>query len=304
MKILIIGHSGQLAHELERSLACLGEVTTLGRKTTPPVDLMDLNGLEATLPVLAPDLIVNAAAYTQVDRAETETEAALRINAESLKVICEACLKLKSPLIHFSTDYVFDGTARSPYQEVDETRPQSVYGESKLKGEEIIRASGIPHFIFRTAWIYSLHGQNFLKTMLRLLSERDKLLIVDDQIGAPTWSRQIAEATALCIQHTRSVEGNAFETLSGTYHLTAAGSTSWCGFARKIRSLGIERGYLKPEAASIQPIPTSDYPTPAKRPAYSVLDNQRTLKTFGIRMPHWESGLSLCLEPRAAETPS
>ena len=298
MKILIIGHSGQLAHELERSLACLGEVTTLGRNTDPVLDLQVPDRLEQTLLDLGPDLIVNAAAYTQVDRAETEREAAFQINAECLEAITQSCRRMGSPLIHFSTDYVFDGRSDRPYLETDETGPTSVYGESKLKGEEIIRASGIPHLIFRTAWIYGLHGQNFLKTMLRLLSERERLSIVDDQIGAPTWSREIAEATALCLQFTRSGGAPAFQGLSGTYHLSAAGRTSWCGFAERIRSLGIERGYLNPNAACIDPIPTSDYPTPAQRPAYSVLDNQRLVRTFGIQIPHWSLGLSLCLEPR------
>lgn len=304
MKILLIGQTGQLAHELQRSLACLGDLISLGRNTHPSLDLGNPDHAEATILDLRPKLIVNAAAYTQVDQAESDPTGAFKINSECLYHITRAARKIQSPLIHYSSDYVFEGSAGKPYLETDSTGPKGIYGESKLQGEAVIRGSGIPHLIFRTSWVYGLHGHNFLNTMLRLMAERDQLKVVNDQIGAPTWSRQIAEATALCMAHCLAQGDLGFETLTGTYHLSAAGKTSWCGFAEKIREYGLSRGYLDEGAARIQPIPTEQYPTPAQRPHYSVLDNERILRTFGIQIPHWEAGLSLCLEAKAAQSPT
>lgn len=300
MRILLVGQSGQVAHELERTLACLGEVITRSRNSHPPLDLLNPASIAPVVREVRPDLIVNAAAYTQVDRAETESEAAFKINAESVEALALACQKDQIPLIHYSTDYVFDGQSKSPYRESDPTGPDGVYAASKLRGEEAIRSAGIPHLILRTAWVYGLHGQNFLKTMLRLMAERQSLSIVHDQIGAPTWSRMIAEATGLMIAQSIHEGKIDLAARSGTYHLTCAGTTSWFGFAEKIRALGIERGLLDASAASLRAITTAEYPTPAQRPAYSVLDNQHLVNVFGIRLPAWDEALSLCLEAKAS----
>jgi len=296
MKILLIGHEGQVAWELRRTLACLGRVTTLGRTTQPSLDLTQPDEIRATLRALQPQLIVNAAAYTAVDKAEQESEASHAINAEAVAVLAEEAKLQGAGLIHYSTDYVFPGNARQPYREEDAVGPLGVYGQSKLAGEEAIRQAGIPHYlILRTAWVYGRRGQNFLLTMLRLMRERDTLGIVDDQLGAPTWSRLIAEATALMV--TQCIHNGGFvpEDKTGTYHLTCGGQTSWFGFAEHIRTLAITEGLLYETAAQLNPLPTSAYPTPAQRPAYSVLSNDKLDQSFGIRLPDWKEALSLCL---------
>lgn len=300
MRILLIGQNGQVAHELERTLSCLGEVLTRSRNSEPVLDLLDPGSIHSAIGDVAPDLIINAAAYTQVDRAETEPDAAFTVNAESVGLIAETARKHRVPLIHYSTDYVFSGSASRPYQEDDPIGPVGVYARSKCQGEALIRDAGIPHWILRTSWVYGLHGQNFLGTMLRLMAERETLGIVDDQIGSPTWSRMIAEATALMISRSMQDGRLHLEPSSGTYHLTAAGQTSWFGFAETIRALGIQEGYLTETAATLRPISTAEYPTPAKRPAYSVLDNQRLKQAFDIQIPDWKKGLSLCLQKSAA----
>ena len=296
MKILLIGQEGQVAWELLRTLACLGEVVAVGRNTLPPLDLNHPDEIRATLRAIQPDLIVNAAAYTAVDKAEQDRLAAYTINAEAVAVLADEAKSRGVGLVHYSTDYVFPGNATHPCQEEDTLGPLGVYGQSKLAGEEAIRDTGIPHLILRTAWVYGRRGQNFLLTMLRLMRERDSLGIVDDQRGAPTWSRLIAEATALmlsqCIHQGRFEPGNR----SGTYHLTCAGETSWFGFADQIRELGLARGLLDDTAAILNPLPTSAYPTPAQRPAYSVLSNDKLANEFGIRLPDWQQALKLCLE--------
>jgi dTDP-4-dehydrorhamnose reductase len=295
MKILLIGHEGQVAWELRRTLACLGNVTALGRATQPSLDLTQPDDIRATLRALQPKLIVNAAAYTAVDKAEEDREAAYCINAIAVAILAEEAKLLGAVLIHYSTDYVFPGNAQQPYGEEDAVGPLSVYGQSKLAGEEAIRQSGIHHLILRTAWVYGGRGQNFLLTMLRLMRERDTLAIVNDQLGAPTWSRLIAEATALvvtqCIRDGYFLLGDK----SGTYHLTCGGETSWLGFAEQIRTLGIAEGLLDETAAKLNPIPTSAYPTPAQRPAYSVLSNDKLAREFGIKVPDWAEALPLCL---------
>jgi dTDP-4-dehydrorhamnose reductase len=300
MRILLVGQSGQVAHELERTLACLGEVTSRSRCTQPQLDLLNPESIGPAVREARPDLIVNAAAYTQVDRAETDVEAAYTINTHAVEALAFACREQNIPLIHYSTDYVFDGKAQTPYRESDPTGPDGVYASSKLQGEEAIRNAGIAHLIFRTAWVYGLHGQNFLKTMLRLMAERESLGIVNDQFGAPTWSRLIAEATALVIAQSMRNGSMDLGERSGTYHLTCAGTTTWFGFAEKIRAWGIEGGHLSASAASLRAITTEDYPTPARRPAYSVLDNQRLMAAFGLKLPAWEEGLALCLEAKTS----
>lgn len=295
MKILLIGHEGQVAWELRRTLACLGNVTALGRTTQPSLDLTQPDDIRDTLRALQPKLIVNAAAYTAVDKAEQDREAAYCINAVAVAILAEEAKLLGAVLIHYSTDYVFPGNAKHPYGEEDAVGPLAVYGQSKLAGEEAIRQAGIHHLILRTAWVYGGRGQNFLLTMLRLMRERDTLGIVNDQLGAPTWSRLIAEATALmvtqCIRDGYFLLGDK----SGTYHLTCGGETSWLGFAEQIRTLGIAEGLLDETAAKLNPIPTSAYPTPAQRPAYSVLSNDKLAREFGITVPDWDEALPLCL---------
>lgn len=295
MRILLIGREGQVGWELRRTLACLGEVVALDRHTEPRVDLAEPAGLEAVVRELAPALIVNAAAHTAVDRAEEEPELALRVNGEAPGVLAEAARAVGAGLIHYSTDYVYDGSATTPYREDAPTAPLGSYGRSKLAGERAIAEVGAPHLILRTAWVYGSRGKNFLLTMLRLLGEREVLRVVDDQIGAPTWSRLIAEATALLALACR--HDGRFEPAerSGIYHLSCGGATTWHGFAAAIRQWGLATGLLGESAARLEPIATSDYPTPARRPAYSVLDNHRLEATFGLRLPHWQTALELCI---------
>jgi dTDP-4-dehydrorhamnose reductase len=239
--------------------------------------------------------MVNAAAYTAVDRAEMEHDQAFRINGHSLEILAEEARTLHAGIVHFSTDYVFSGDKGTPYLEGDPVAPLGVYGASKQLGEQLLQDSGIPQLIFRTSWVYGLRGQNFLLTMLRLMQERESLGIVNDQIGAPTWSRMIAEATALAIA--QCTKGEVFnpEEQSGVYHLTAGGETSWFGFAERIQSLAKAQGLMKGPIATLRPIPSSDYPTPAKRPLYSVLSNQKISTAFQIELPHWTRSLDQCL---------
>jgi dTDP-4-dehydrorhamnose reductase len=301
MKILVVGRQGQIAWELRRTLACLGEVIALDRSTSPlSVDLSNPDSICAATEAVRPNLIVNAAAYTAVDKAEQEEELAFRINAAAPGILAEQALKLGAGLIHYSTDYVFQGDGQAPYRETDATGPQGVYGRSKLAGEQAIAEVGAAHYILRTAWVYGVRGHNFLLTMLRLMRERELVRVVDDQFGAPTWSRLIAEATALMINC--STEGGLFQAKerSGIYHLTCAGRTSWYEFARAIRESAVAARLLTEDCARIEPIPTAGYPTPAKRPAYSVLSNQRLSDRFGLNMPDWTDALELCLADYAA----
>jgi len=296
MKILLIGRQGQVAYELRRTLACLGEVVALDRQTSIRADLADLQSLRDAVNQIQPELIVNAGAYTAVDKAEQDTELAFRVNGEAPGVLAEAARAVDAGLIHYSTDYVFPGDADTAYVETDVVGPLSVYGKSKLAGEEAIRQVGVPHLILRTAWVYGRRGQNFLLTMLRLMRERESLRVVADQYGAPTWSRMIAEATALLVART-TYEGR-FEPAEsgGTYHLSCGGRTTWHGFAVKIRELGLAQGLLPETCAKLEAIPTSGYPTPAHRPAFSVLSNDKLLDEFELALPDWEDGLALCLE--------
>lgn len=296
MNIFLIGAEGQVAFELRRTLACLGEVHARDFQSEPRLDLTDFDAVRAAVREIKPGLIVNAAAYTAVDKAEQETELAFRINGEVLGVLAEEALAIGAGLIHYSTDYVFPGNGSAPYREDDPVGPLSVYGQSKLAGEEAIRQTGVPHLILRTAWVYGRRGHNFLLTMLRLLGEREVLRVVDDQRGAPTWSRLIAEATALLAA--RCTRGGRFdpEEKSGTYHLTNGGETTWYGFTAAIRAEALARGLLPEPLARLEPIPTEAYPTPARRPAYSVLCNEKLAREFGLALPDWEQALRLCLE--------
>ncbi len=305
MKILLLGREGQVAWELRRTLAPLGELIAVDRRTPGiTTDLTDMDSVRRAIRTVSPDLVVNAAAYTAVDRAEHEAELAWRINAEAPGVIATEVKRLGSGLIHYSTDYVFGGgSASQPFPEDHSKQPQSVYGQSKLAGEEAIRELDVPHLILRTAWVYGQRGHNFLLTMLRLLRERERISVVDDQRGSPTWARLIAEATTALIAQCR--HGSAFRPgeSSGIYHLTCSGETTWCGFARQIRSEALKRGLVGERCAEIDAIPTSGYPTPAKRPAYSVLATEKLARQYGLRLPNWEAALTLCLEEFCAPPP-
>lgn len=296
MKILLLGANGQVGWELQRSLAPLGLLKACDRQSA---NLEDFDQLQTTLREFSPDIIVNAAAYTAVDQAESETEKAHRINAEAVSLIADQAKRLNAWLIHYSTDYVFDGLKSGAYKETDPPNPQSIYGVSKLQGEKAILESGCRYLIFRTSWVYARRGSNFAKTMLRLAKERDQLSVVADQIGAPTSAELIADITSLCLYGL--AHDNAFNSLefteskfalhaSGIYHLTPDGSTSWHGFARYLvseaQTLGME---LKTTPENIQAISTAEYPTPAKRPANSRLNTQKLSDTFGLYLPPWQT---------------
>jgi dTDP-4-dehydrorhamnose reductase len=284
LRILLLGRHGQVGWELERSLAPLGEVKAYDRAG---LDLADAPRLAAAVRALQPEAIVNAAAYTAVDKAESEREAAFAVNAMGPRVLAEEARRIGALLVHYSTDYVFDGEKRTPYVEDDATHPLGVYGASKLAGEEAIRKAGCRHLILRTSWVYGPRGKNFMLTMLRLAKERPELRVVDDQIGAPTSSIEIARATARVLAHAaRSPE------LSGLFHLAAQGQTSWYGFAQAILA---RAGIATPIAA----IPTEDYPTPARRPRNSRLDCSRLRETFGVTLAPWQDGLAEAIAEHA-----
>ncbi len=289
MKILLLGAAGQVGTELRRTLVALGDLVLATRNGKLPFgaacEAADLDAPESLRSLILrtmPDVVVNAAAYTAVDRAESESEAAFRANAEAPAHLADACKACDALFVHYSTDYVFDGTGTRPYREDDPTAPVGVYGASKLAGEEAVRSSGARHLILRTAWVYAAHGSNFLLTMLRLARERDRLKVVADQQGSPTSAGLIADTTA------RILERGVAQ--SGIRHLTASGQTSWHGFAEAIFAAAIARGVLE-RAPVVDPIGTSDYPTPARRPAYSVLDNRRLQTEYAIELPDWRDGL-------------
>ena len=284
MKILISGHTGQVARELQLALS-KHELVSLGRQA---FDLSRPDSLPETILRERPALVINAAAYTAVDQAEQERELAFAINAEAPGVMADACFELDIPLIHYSTDYVFDGSKATPYREADTPCPLSVYGASKAAGEQALRISGCDHLILRTSWVYSQHGRNFLLTMQRLLQEREELSVVDDQIGAPTWAGSIASATAELIDKWQQGRHHW-----GTYHLTCQGETSWFGFASAIAEHLRAAG--RP-CARLRPIPSSEYPTPAQRPLNSRLDGERLEQTWQIRLPDWRAALDTCLQ--------
>jgi dTDP-4-dehydrorhamnose reductase len=293
-EILIIGKQGQVAWELQVTLATLGDVTVLGSQE---LDLANPDRIRELVRQIKPDIIVNAAAYTAVDKAESEPDLCMSINATAPGILAELAREFQALLVHYSTDYVFDGTKTSPYLETDPTNPLGVYGASKLAGERAIIQVGCPHLILRTTWVYGNRGKNFLLTILRLAADRAELKIIVDQMGAPTWSRSIATATAQilaqCHRDSRSERLRQRDRISGVYNLSAAGKTSWHGFASEIvtqyRSQYPDRQLV---VENIIPIPTSEYPTPAQRPANSILDNRKISNDFGVQMPDWQMSLS------------
>ena len=286
MRVLVCGHNGQVAQALGHSLEGLGEVLLRGRDQ---LDMADPEQLRQPLRDLAPDLIINAAAHTAVDQAESEPALAFAINAQAPRVLAEEAERLGVPLIHYSTDYVFDGRKAAPYSEDDAPNPLGMYGNSKLAGELAITEVGGQHLILRTSWVYSQSGRNFLLTMWRLLQERPQLKVVSDQIGAPTWAGTIAASTAALVQRWQGGQAGQW----GTYHLTAQGETSWYGFAQAIGEQLKARGL---PCAELLPIPSSEYPTPAQRPLNSRLDCTRLARNWQVSQPHWQQALIDCLK--------
>jgi dTDP-4-dehydrorhamnose reductase len=293
-KILVFGRIGQLGWELRHKLVCLGQLIQVDY---PEIDFCNHDSIRGAVRAAEPAVIVNAAAYTAVDKAESEPEMAMAINGTAPGVLAEEAKRLGSILVHYSTDYVFDGTKEGAYAETDAPNPLSVYGRTKLAGDRAIEAAGGEYMILRTSWVYGARGSNFLLTMLRLARERAELRIVDDQFGAPTTSECIAQATAHILAQVLAPGSGGLRGRSGVYNLTSTGETSWLGFARALLTASAERcGFTVP---NLIPIATSDYPTAAKRPANSRLRCRRVEETFGVIMPDWERALGLVLETLA-----
>lgn len=286
--ILVTGANGQVGSELVPLLGSLGSVVATGRDA---LDICDAQAVAAVFRDLRPSIVVNAAAYTAVDRAESERERAFAVNALGAGVLAEAAKRAGALLVHYSTDYVFDGRSRVPYAEDAATSPLSAYGASKLEGERRIAASGVQALVFRTSWVYGLRGANFLSTIRRLAAERDELSIVDDQIGVPNWSRALARATRQVL----ALGSEALAGRTGLYHLSCGGQTTWYGFAK---------AFLRDAPAlRVLPIATADYPTPARRPPYGVLDTTKFRHAFGFSLPDWRAALDECLESPAEPAP-
>jgi dTDP-4-dehydrorhamnose reductase len=286
MKILLFGKNGQVGWELQRSLAPLGELVVLGADSQEMCgDFTDHDGLIRTIRAVAPDVIVNAAAYTAVDKAESEPELARTINALAPAVLAQEAKRGNAWLVHYSTDYVFDGGGDQHWRETDTPAPLSVYGKTKLEGEQLIQQSACHHLIFRTSWVYGTRGSNFAKTMLRLAQERDSLAVVNDQIGAPTGADLLADVTAHAIRAARPE-------LSGLYHLTAGGETSWHGYASFVIDFARHAGMLlKVAPDAVRPVLSSAFPLPARRPLNSLLDTAKLQSTFGLTLPVWQNGV-------------
>jgi dTDP-4-dehydrorhamnose reductase len=293
LKILLLGKNGQVGWELQRSLHPLGELIALGRDSADYCgDLTNSDGLADAIESLRPNVIVNAAAYTAVDKAESEPDLACQINALASGVLAKAAQRIGALLVHYSTDYVFDGSGSKPWQENDQPAPISVYGQTKLEGEQLIAEHCERYLIFRTSWVYAARGGNFAKTMLRLAKERDELNVIADQIGAPTGADLIADVSAHAIRH---VLGNPHS--AGLYHLAAAGETSWHEYARFVIEHASAAGLqLKVKQNRINPIATSDYPTPAKRPHNSRLGTGKLQSSFGLYLPQWQAGVARMLD--------
>jgi dTDP-4-dehydrorhamnose reductase len=294
MKILLFGCGGQVGWELRRSLAPLGELVALDFAGAPGLcgDFSDPEGVARTVRTLRPDAIVNAGAYTAVDQAEGDAERALRINAETPGVIAQAAAELGAWLVHYSTDYVFDGSGTRPWREDDATGPLNVYGRTKLEGERRIAAANPRHLVLRTSWVYAARGGNFAKTMLRLARERDRLTVIADQVGAPTGADLLADVTAHALRSVLAGQGDA-----GTWHVAAAGETSWHGYARFVVAQAQQAGeLLKCGPEQVDPVPSSAFPTAARRPHNSRLDTNRFRTAFGLALPAWEQGVARMLQ--------
>jgi dTDP-4-dehydrorhamnose reductase len=305
--ILLTGKNGQVGAELLRLLPQLGEVVALGHDQ---LDLSDPSDIRRTIRGFRPQLIINAAAYTAVDQAETDETTARAVNGEAPRLMAEEAAKIGGVLVHYSTDYVFDGTKKTPYDEMDSENPVNVYGKTKFAGEQAIRSSGSPYLIFRTAWVYATRGRNFLLTILRLATEREELRIVSDQVGAPTCASDIAAATTKVLTNLceRNDRGFVFSEVTGTYHMSAAGQTTWYDFAKTIienagatsHSLEWLRVATKERpliARRLIPISTEEFGSSASRPAYSILSNSRLNQTFGVALPDWHNQLQRCFVP-------
>lgn len=319
-RILLLGKNGQVGWELQRALAPLGEVVALDFEGNGNLcgDLTNLDGVAQTVRQVAPDIIVNAAAYTAVDKAEAEPDMARCINAEAPAMLAREAAALGAWLVHYSTDYVFDGSGSQPWKETDTTAPLSVYGATKRDGDQAILDSGANAMVFRTSWVYAARGGNFIRTMLRLAADRDQLQVIDDQIGAPTSAELLADVTALALHQalqscaadasgaganlrqdarSGSAESRTPSPYSGLYNLVAAGETSWCGYARFVLQHARQKGIaLKAGADQVNAIPTSNYPTPARRPLNSRLDTSKLRDTFGLHLPHWQAGVARMLD--------
>jgi dTDP-4-dehydrorhamnose reductase len=310
-RILLVGKNGQVGYDLHQLLPAFADVVAVDRRE---LDLSAPEAIRRTVREIRPQLIINAAAYTAVDQAEKDESSAHAINALAPAVLAEEAKEIGAALIHYSTDYVFDGLKSTPYGESEPTNPLNVYGRTKLAGEQAIRGSGVPHLIFRTAWVYSTRRKNFLLTILGLATRREELRIVKDQIGAPTWSREIAAATSRIVSQLCTSGGavtqDKLASLSGTYHMTAGGATNWSAFAAAIleHAAATVGGEKEPPwlaaalngasllARRVVPIMTAEYPTPARRPPYSVLSNARLAQVFGVRLPDWNTQLREAFE--------
>ncbi len=294
MKILLLGKTGQLGWELQRALAPLGELVALGFRTPGEMtaDFSQPEHLAAIVRAVAPDIIVNAAAHTAVDKAESESELARRINASAPGVLAREAAARQAWLVHYSTDYVFNGQGHVPWREDDAAQPLSVYGQTKLEGENLIRASGCRHLIVRTSWVYGARGGNFAKTMLRLAQERDQLRVINDQVGAPTGADLLADLTAHMLRTaTQQPE------VQGTYHAVAAGQTTWHAYAQHVIEWARAQGQpIRVMADAVLPVPTSHYPTPAQRPLNSRLNTQKLSDTFQLTLPPWKRGVDRMLQ--------
>lgn len=303
MKILLLGKGGQVGWELQRSLSPLGELIALDQNSTDYCgDFANLSGLAQTVRTVRPDLIVNAAAHTAVDKAESEPNLARTLNALAPQVLAQEATKLGAWLVHYSTDYVFDGSGDRPWVENDTPSPLSVYGATKLEGERLIAAANPRHLIFRTSWVYAARGGNFAKTMLRLAQERERLTVINDQMGAPTGADLLADVTAHAIrqicqgQNTATPDRPSAESLAGIYHLVASGQTSWYDYAKHVLAQAqLVQPALHIKAQQVDPVPTSAFPTPAKRPHNSRLDTCKLQTSFGLTLPDWQTGVNRML---------
>ena len=301
MKILLFGGTGQVGWELQRSLAPLGELVALDSAGSGSLcgDFLDAEGVARTVREVRPDVVVNAAAYTAVDKAETDAERAAQVNAVAPGAIAAAAAELGAWFVHYSTDYVFDGSGTRAWKEDDATGPLNVYGRTKLAGEQRVIAANPRHLVLRTSWVYAARGGNFARTMLRLAREREQLTVIDDQFGAPTGADLLADVTAHALRGAIAGRGAA-----GTYHVAAAGETSWHGYARFVLQTAQRRGeILKAGPDHVLPVPTSAFPTPARRPHNSRLDTSRFRDAFGLALPHWEQGVARTMQEILATAP-